>query len=110
MDLKIAGLGLVVGFLVGLTGTGGGALMTPLLILFGWAPPMVAVGTDLVWSTITKATGAGLHLRQKSVDFALVKRLLIGSVPGALAGVFLLAHVRALGAHRADHLTIRVLG
>ena len=87
MNFKISILGFVVGFLVGLTGMGGGALMTPALILLGLARPVIAVGTDLVWGTVTKAVGAFIHCRQKTVDYTIVKRLAIGSIPGALVGL-----------------------
>jgi len=110
VDFKVPLLGLIVGFLVGVTGTGGGALLTPLLILLGWAPPMMAVGTDLVWSTLTKATGAFVHWHQQTVDFTIVKRLAIGSIPGALAGLALLAHLRTAGSQSLDRLVIRMLG
>ncbi|HKU21659.1 MAG TPA: sulfite exporter TauE/SafE family protein [Terriglobales bacterium] len=110
MDLKVSLLGFIVGFLVGVTGTGGGALLTPLLIVLGWAPPMMAVGTDLVWSTITKAAGALVHWRQQTVDFTIVKRLALGSIPGALVGLALLAHLNTGGADRSDRLVLRMLG
>jgi uncharacterized membrane protein YfcA len=110
MDFKVSAVGFVVGLLVGLTGMGGGALMTPVLILLGWAGPVVAVGTDLVWGTVTKAVGAFVHFRQKTVDFTIVKRLALGSVPGALAGLVLLAYLRARGANTMDRVTVRMLG
>src|SRR5690348_2815025 len=110
MDFKVSLLGLVVGFLVGLTGTGGGALLTPLLILLGWAPPVVAVGTDLVWGAITRATGAFIHWRQGTVDFTIVKLLALGSIPGAVAGLALLAHLRSSGSENSDRLVLRMLG
>ena len=110
MNIKVSVLGLLVGFLVGVTGTGGGALLTPLLIVLGWAPPMIAVGTDLVWSTLTKATGALVHWRQQTIDFAIVKRLALGSIPGALIGLALLAHFRSSGTYNLDHLVLRMLG
>jgi len=100
MDFRISILGLVVGFLVGLTGMGGGALMTPALILLGLARPAIAVGTDLVWGALTKAVGATVHYRQKTVDFKIVKRLAIGSIPGAIAGIALLAHLQKPGSRR----------
>lgn len=108
MDFRVSVLGFVVGLLVGITGTGGGALLTPLLILLGWAPPMVAVGTDLVWSTLTKAAGAVVHWRQHTVDLTIVKRLAMGS--GALIGLALLAHLHASGTHDLDRLVLRLLG
>jgi uncharacterized membrane protein YfcA len=110
MDYKVSALGLLVGFLVGLTGMGGGAVMTPLLILLGWARPVVAVGTDLLWGAITKAAGAVVHSRQRTVDMTIVKRLALGSIPGALAGLAVLAHLHSRGADAMDRLVVRVLG
>jgi uncharacterized membrane protein YfcA len=110
MDPKVAVVGFVVGVLVGLTGMGGGAVMTPVLILFGWAKPMVAVGTDLLWNTLTKSIGAIVHYRQRTVDLRIVKRLAIGSVPGALLGLGLLAHLHREGGEAADRIVVRMLG
>ena len=84
MDILLyiaAGAG--VGLIVGITGIGGGALMTPLLLLFGF-PPQVAVGTDLMYAGLTKAGGALSHHRQTHVRWAVVKCLAIGSIPAAL--------------------------
>jgi uncharacterized membrane protein YfcA len=75
--------GAAVGFVVGITGIGGGALMTPLLLLFGF-PPNIAVGTDLMYASITKATGVYSHHKQKHVEWKLVKLLALGSIPAAL--------------------------
>lgn len=110
MDFRAAIIGFVVGVMVGLTGMGGGALMTPLLILFGWAKPMMAVGTDLVWNTLTKMVGGVVHYRQRTVDFRIVKLLAIGSVPGAVLGLTLLAYLHRQGAGDADKLVVRMLG
>lgn len=110
MDFKVSILGFVVGVLIGLTGMGGGAVMTPILILLGWAKPVVAVGTDLVWGTLTKAFGAFIHYRQKTVDFAIVKRLALGSIPGALVGLSLLAYLGSKGGDAMDHVVVRMLG
>lgn len=109
MDLRVAVLGLVVGLLVGLTGMGGGALMTPALILLGWAKPMVAVGTDLMWSTLTKSVGAFIHYQQGTVDFPVVRRLALGSLPGALAGLALLAHLHIRHGDATDRIIVRTL-
>ncbi len=109
MDFRISILGFVVGLLVGLTGMGGGALMTPALILLGLARPAIAVGTDLVWGTLTKAVGAFVHCRQKTVDFTIVKRLAIGSIPGAFAGLALLAHLHKHGVETMDRVIVRLL-
>jgi len=104
-------LGLLVGFLIGLTGMGGGALMTPLLLWTGWAAPTVAVGTDLVWNALTKVVGAGVHYRERNVNLRLVGRLAIGSVPGALLGLYLLSLLKKnAGVAYVDHLIVRLLG
>jgi uncharacterized membrane protein YfcA len=79
--------GFLVGVLVGLTGMGSGALMTPILILVVGIPPVTAVGTDLAYAAITKLVGGWQHARQGTVDRQLVRSLATGSVPGALAGV-----------------------
>jgi uncharacterized protein len=84
METTLPLTGFFVGVLVGLTGMGGGALMTPFLILVVGTRPVVAVGSDLAYGAITKLAGAFLHWRQGTVDFALVKRLARGSVPGGL--------------------------
>jgi uncharacterized protein len=110
MDFRAAVVGLVVGILVGLTGMGGGAVMTPVLILFGWAKPMMAVGTDLMWNAITKCLGAVVHYRQHTVDLQIVKRLAIGSIPGALLGLAILSHLHREGSGAADKLVVRMLG
>jgi len=109
MNFKISILGLAVGLLVGLTGMGGGAVMTPALILLGLARPVIAVGTDLVWGTLTKAVGAFVHCRQKTVDYAIVKRLALGSIPGALAGLVLLARLQKHGVEAMDRVIVRML-
>jgi uncharacterized membrane protein YfcA len=86
--------GLIVGFVVGLTGMGGGALMTPMMILVFHVQPLAAVSSDLVASMIMKPVGGIVHLRKGTVNKELVKWLVIGSVPSAFCGVLLL---RAIG-------------
>jgi len=110
MDYRVSVLGFVVGMLVGMTGMGGGAVMTPALILLGWAKPVIAVGTDLMWGTLTKSFGAFVHYRQKTVDFTIVKRLALGSVPGALAGLALLAALHRRGGEATDRVVVKMLG
>jgi uncharacterized membrane protein YfcA len=94
IDLAIATAGLLVGFTVGLTGMGGGALMTPILVLLFKVEPLAAVSSDLVASMIMKPVGGTVHARRGTVNFGLVKWLMIGSVPAAFVGVLVL---RALG-------------
>jgi len=110
MDYRISVLGFGVGALVGMTGMGGGAVMTPMLILLRLAKPVIAVGTDLVWGSVTKGFGAFVHFRQKTVEPAIVKRLALGSVPGALAGLALLAYLHRQGGDSMNHLVVRMLG
>lgn len=94
MDVALALGGLVVGFVVGLTGMGGGALMTPMLVFLFGVNPLAAVSSDLVVSALMKPFGGLVHLRQGTVNLRLVGLLVLGSVPSAFAGVLLL---RALG-------------
>jgi uncharacterized protein len=109
MNLSLSGLGFIIGLLVGLTGMGGGALMTPALILLGLSRPAIAVGTDLVWSTVTKAVGAVVHARQKTIEWTIVRRLAMGSVPGALLGLVLLNHLNSRGSEVMDRVLVRML-
>jgi uncharacterized protein len=87
MDPLIVVFGLGVGILVGLTGIGGGSLMTPLLLLFIGTQPHVAVGTDIAYGALTKTVGGYQHLRNKTVDLGVSTWLALGSVPGAIGGV-----------------------
>jgi uncharacterized membrane protein YfcA len=93
IDLYVALAGLLVGLTVGLTGMGGGALMTPLLVLLFKVQPLAAVSSDLVAAMIMKPVGGGVHLRRGTVNFALVRWLMVGSVPAAFAGVLVLRHL-----------------
>ncbi len=90
MDPLIAVFGLGVGLLVGLTGMGGGSLMTPLLILAFGVKPVTAVGTDLAYGAITKTVGGWRHVRLRTVDFGISAWMACGSVPAAVAGVYVL--------------------
>ena len=80
----------VVGFLVGLTGAGGGALMTPMLILLFGVKPSAAISSDLVAAVVMRPVGAAVHLTKKTVNLRLVKWMVCGSVPAALLGSYLL--------------------
>jgi len=91
LDLGIAFAGLFVGFVVGLTGMGGGALMTPVLVIFFGIQPLAAVSSDLVASFVMKPVGASVHLRRGTVNLQLVRWLVIGSVPSAFCGAVLLS-------------------
>jgi len=87
MDPIVILFGLGVGILVGLTGIGGGSLMTPLLVLFAGVHPVVAIGTDLAYGAVTKTVGGWRLLRRGTVDLGVSSWLAVGSVPGSIAGV-----------------------
>lgn len=86
IDIALIGAGVAVGFLVGLTGMGGGALLTPLLVLVFGVPPVAAVSSDLVTSLVMKPVGAAVHLRRKTVETGLLRWLMVGSIPAAFLG------------------------
>ena len=94
MDPAVILFGLGVGLLVGITGMGGGSLMTPLLILVIGTKPVVAVGTDLAYGAVTKTLGGWRHFRKGTVFPRLAFWLAVGSCPGALIGVWLLDKLR----------------
>src|SRR3954453_11083252 len=108
MSISIAVMGLVVGVLVGLTGVGGAALLTPILILLG-INPSIAVGTDLVYNSITKLFGSFQHWRQKTINYKLVKYLAIGSVPSAICAVGIL-HLFESFFHNQEQIIKHALG
>ena len=90
IDGLVALAGLLVGFVVGLTGMGGGALMTPVLVLLFNVQPLAAVSSDLVAAVVMKPVGGLVHARKGTVDMRLVRLLCVGSVPSAFLGVLLL--------------------
>ena len=85
--------GLLVGFLVGLTGVGGGALMTPILILGFNTHPVIAIATDLLFAAITKLATIPLHSKRGSVDWGSARMMWAGSIPGAVIGTLLVITV-----------------
>ncbi|ASJ09731.1 permease [Thermococcus siculi] len=92
MNPVFIGLGLLVGFLVGLTGVGGGALMTPSLIFLG-VEPLTAVGTDLLYATITRVFGVFFHQRKGKIRYDIALRLFAGSVPAVVLGGIILREI-----------------
>src|SRR6266550_4831147 len=94
MDYLFSLVGLLIGFLVGLTGMGGGSLLAPIMILFFHIPPVWAVGTDIAYSTVTKALGSVVHIRQKNVNFKIALWLACGSVPATLLSISLVQYIR----------------
>lgn len=101
--------GFVVGTLVGMTGVGGGSLMTPVLILLFGFYPTTAVGTDLLFATVTKSVGAIIHRAQGTIDWRIVGRLAAGSVPASILALILLAKVGTPSAEVSEIIT-SVLG
>ena len=93
MDLAYPLCGFLVGGLVGCTGIGGGSVMTPLLILVFGVHPLSAVGTDLLYAAATKATGAKVHAYRGNVEWSVVRLLALGSVPGAMATIYIMSLV-----------------
>jgi len=95
MDFQIGLIvaGLTVGFVVGLTGVGGGSLMTPILLWFG-IPPTTAVGTDLLYAAFTKMGGVYVHHKKKNIDWSITGWLSLGSVPAALLTLWILHSIK----------------
>jgi uncharacterized membrane protein YfcA len=104
-DLLLALAAFVIGIVVGLTGMGGGALMTPMLVLFFDVMPLTAVSSDLVASAVMKPVGSVVHLRRGTVHLGLVKWLCVGSIPAAFSGVII---ARSLGGGEQVQNVIRI--
>jgi uncharacterized membrane protein YfcA len=104
VDVWVIVAGCLVGFVVGLTGMGGGALMTPILVLVFGVTPLTAVSSDLVAALAMKPVGGGLHLKRGTVHRELVKWLVVGSVPSAFAGAVILD--RFAGPSLAEHMKV----
>lgn len=96
MDLHFVASGFAVGLLVGMTGVGGGSLMTPLLTLLFGVTPAVAVGTDLAFASLTKGVGTLTHRLRGTVHWDIVRRLCLGALPAALVASFALKHFGTL--------------
>jgi len=92
-DLDLVVAGLMVGLLVGLIGMGGGALLTPLLVLFFRVAPLAAISSDLITSLVMMPVGAVVHLRCRTVNWRLVRWLMVGSVPAAFAGAMIIGTI-----------------
>lgn len=107
IDPAIAAAGLLAGFTVGLTGMGGGAITTPLLILVFRVPAVAAVGTDLVAGVVMKLVGGGVHARAGTVRWDVVRRLSIASVPATVLGV---VTIRLVGEEHVEGFVQRAVG
>jgi uncharacterized protein len=108
MDPIIIIFGLGIGLLIGMTGMGGGSLMTPLLILLFGVQPVTAVGTDIFYGAVTKTAGAWRHLKHRTVHRAIVLWLAVGSVPMAILGVWIIEILQ--NAYGEDTVNQVVLG
>jgi len=109
IDFAVVAFGLGVGLLVGMTGIGGGSLMTPLLILVFGVKPITAVGTDLAYGAVTKTVGGIKHFRQGTVDMSLSGWMAVGSVPAAIGGVYVLEALERAHGEGFDNLLILLL-
>jgi uncharacterized membrane protein YfcA len=111
LDPAIAIGGLGIGLLVGMTGMGGASLMTPLLILVFGVEPVTAIGTDLFYGAITKTVGGWQHLKQGTVHKGIAFWLAVGSVPSAIAGVWVIEWLQNnYGEDRLDELVLGMVG
>jgi uncharacterized protein len=109
IDPLYVGSGFAVGFLVGVTGVGGGSLMTPLLILLFGIHPATAVGTDLLYAAATKSMGTLVHAAARTVDWRLVGLLAVGSVPATIVTIIVLSQFNLQSAS-AEHAITLTLG
>ena len=98
--------GFAVGALVGMTGVGGGSLMTPLLIFLFGVHPATAVGTDLLYAAATKTGGSLVHGYARSIDWRVVRRLATGSVPATLVTLAVLSHFNLSGDAARNLITL----
>ncbi|HLV81776.1 MAG TPA: sulfite exporter TauE/SafE family protein [Chthonomonadaceae bacterium] len=110
MDPRYSLTGFLVGMLVGMTGMGGGSLMTPLLILLLHVKPTVAVGSDLAYSAIMRSFGGWLHNKAGYTDVGLALRMALGSVPASLIGVWCVHNMEARYGDAIQLITSRMLG
>lgn len=110
MDPLLILFGFGVGVMVGVTGMGGGSLMTPLLVLFFGVKPTLAVGTDIAYQAVTKLVGGFKHARLRTVNFGAAGWLALGSVPGAIFGVKVITEARERFGEDVETFTLIALG
>ncbi|HEY7416509.1 MAG TPA: sulfite exporter TauE/SafE family protein [Ktedonobacteraceae bacterium] len=110
MDYRFSLVGLLIGFLIGLTGMGGGSLLAPIMILVFRVPPVWAVASDITYSSITKALGALVHVRQRQVNFRVALWLACGSVPSTILSIFMVQYVRHHYGNLINDLIIHAIG
>lgn len=109
-DMLLVSLSFIVGIIVGLTGIGGAALITPMLILVFQVPASVAVSSDVVAATLMKIVGGVRHWRQQTLDIQAVKWLACGSVPGSFIGVGILHQIHQAASLDLDEILLQLLG
>jgi hypothetical protein len=111
MDPAIIIFGFGIGALVGMTGMGGGTLMTPLLILLFGVKPVTAIGTDIFYAAVTKTVGGWRHLRMGTVNMSLALWLAAGSVPASVVGVWAISILQSrIGEEELDSIVYALLG
>jgi uncharacterized protein len=110
MDPAIIIFGLGIGLLVGMTGMGGASLMTPLLIIVFGISPVTAIGTDIFYAAVTKTVGGYQHLKMKTVHRGIAFWLAVGSVPSAIAGVWVIEILQRSYGEDLDKLVLGMLG
>ncbi len=109
MDPLLVLFGLGIGVLIGMTGMGGGSLMTPLLILMFGTAPVTAVGSDIAYAAVTKTVGGWRHLKLKTVKVGLAFWLAVGSVPAAIAGVWVIELLHRTYGESLDDVVLTML-
>jgi uncharacterized protein len=110
VDPALVIFGFGIGLLVGMTGMGGASLMTPLLILVFGISPVTAIGTDIFYAAVTKTVGGYQHLRLKTVHRGIAFWLAVGSVPSAIAGVWVIELLQSRYGDDLDKLVLGMLG
>lgn len=110
MDPAIVVFGFGIGLLVGMTGMGGASLMTPLLILVFGVSPVTAIGTDIFYAAITKTVGGFQHLRLRTVHRGIAFWMAVGSVPSAIAGVWVIELLQSSYGEDLDKVVLGMLG
>ena len=108
-NIELTLIGLLIGTLVGLTGVGGGVLMTPILIIVMGISPSTAIGTDLFYAAITKIVGAAQHWNSKTVDLGIAASLAGGSIPAVLIGTYLVKIIKESGGDAAENILSQIL-
>lgn len=106
MEIIYIAAGALVGLIIGLTGVGGGSLMTPILVLGFGIPPAIAVGTDLLYAALTKCSGIYFHHKNHTVDWKVVSLLGSGSVPSSLITIAILENLKKTGFNYDDIILV----